>query len=88
MTLAQIKALFKTGAIPTQADFANLIDKIPNNEGGGEILLLMQKLLTNLLFMNESSGAGIDFFDETDEECIAILESISYYKFAKEGSSN
>ena len=35
MTLAQIKALFKTGAIPTQADFANLIDKIPNNEGGG-----------------------------------------------------
>lgn len=36
MTLAQIKALFKTGAIPTQADFANLIDKIPNNEGGGD----------------------------------------------------
>lgn len=29
MTLAQIKALFKTGAIPTQADFENLIDKIP-----------------------------------------------------------
>lgn len=36
MTLAQIKALFKTGAIPTQADFTNLIDKIPNNEGGGD----------------------------------------------------
>lgn len=34
MILAQIKVLFKTGAIPTQADFANLIDKIPNNEGG------------------------------------------------------
>lgn len=32
MTLAQIKALFKTGAIPTQADFENLIDKIPNND--------------------------------------------------------
>lgn len=32
MTLAQIKALFKTGAIPTQADFANLIDKIPNSD--------------------------------------------------------
>lgn len=31
MTLAQIKALFKTGAIPTQADFENLIDKIPNS---------------------------------------------------------
>lgn len=38
--------------------------------------------------MNEFSGAGIDFFDETDEECIAILEGISYYKFAKnEGST-
>lgn len=32
MTLAQIKALFKTGAIPTQADFENLINKIPNSE--------------------------------------------------------
>lgn len=32
MTLTQIKALFKTGAIPTQADFENLIDKIPNSD--------------------------------------------------------
>ena len=46
MTLAQIKALFKTGAIPTQAYFANLIDKIPNIVG--RILLLMFILLTNL----------------------------------------
>lgn len=40
MTLAQIKALFKTGAIPTQADFENLIDKIPNNDklGGDNTL--------------------------------------------------
>lgn len=37
MTLAQIKALFKTGAIPTQSDFERLIDKIPNNEKGGDI---------------------------------------------------
>lgn len=37
MTLAQIKALFKAGAIPTQSDFENLIDKIPNDEGGGDI---------------------------------------------------
>lgn len=37
MTLSQIKALFKTGAIPTQSDFESLIDKIPNNEGGGDI---------------------------------------------------
>lgn len=36
MTLAQIKALFKTGAIPTQSDFESLIDKIPNNEGRGQ----------------------------------------------------
>lgn len=36
MTLAQIKALFKTGAIPIQNDFESLIDKIPNNEGGGD----------------------------------------------------
>lgn len=41
MTLAQIKALFKTGAIPTQADFENLIDKIPNSDkfGGGDVTL-------------------------------------------------
>lgn len=32
MTIAQIKALFQTGKIPTQADFENLISKIPNNE--------------------------------------------------------
>lgn len=32
MTIAQIKALFQTGKIPTQADFENLIDKIPNND--------------------------------------------------------
>ena len=38
--------------------------------------------------MTESSGAGIDFLDETDEDCIAILEGISYYKFAKDGGSN
>lgn len=37
MTIAQIKALFKTGAIPTQSDFENLIDKIPNDEKGGDI---------------------------------------------------
>lgn len=38
MTLAQIKALFQTGKIPTQADFENLINKIPNSEstGGGD----------------------------------------------------
>lgn len=32
MTIAQIKALFQTGKIPTQANFENLINKIPNSE--------------------------------------------------------
>lgn len=35
MTIAQIKALFQTGKIPTQADFENLINKIPNSESAG-----------------------------------------------------
>lgn len=41
MTIAQIKALFQTGKIPTQADFENLIDKIPNsdNSWGGDATL-------------------------------------------------
>lgn len=38
MIIAQIKALFQTGKIPTQADFEHLISKIPNSEltGGGD----------------------------------------------------
>ena len=32
MTIAQIKALFQTGKIPTQTDFEKLISKIPNSE--------------------------------------------------------
>lgn len=35
MTIAQIKALFQTGKIPTQADFENLINIIPNSESTG-----------------------------------------------------
>lgn len=35
MTIAQIKALFQTGKIPTQADFENLINKIPNSDSAG-----------------------------------------------------
>lgn len=35
-----LKALFQTGKIPTQADFENLISKIPNSDltGRGTIL--------------------------------------------------
>lgn len=60
MTLSQIKALFKTGAIPTQSDFENLIDKIPNDEGGGDIdlsnpakpyLMVLELLLMVLNFV-------------------------------------
>lgn len=32
MTIAQIKALFQTGKILTQANFENLINKIPNSD--------------------------------------------------------
>lgn len=41
MTIAQIKTLFQTGKIPTQADFENLINKIPNDDltGGGDSTL-------------------------------------------------
>lgn len=40
MTIEQIKALFQTGKIPTQADFENLINKIPNSDsmGGGQYI--------------------------------------------------
>ena len=40
MSIAQLKALFQTGKIPTQADFENLINKIPNNDltGGGQYI--------------------------------------------------
>ena len=34
LSKSALKAKFVTGAIPTQTDFANLIDKIP--VGGGE----------------------------------------------------
>lgn len=52
MTLAQIKALFKTGAIPTQADFENLIDKIPNSDklrGGDDTLSFVDPSHVNVL---------------------------------------
>ena len=36
MTIAQIKALFQTGKIPTQAQFGNLIDSIFNIIGSSD----------------------------------------------------
>lgn len=35
MTIAQIKTLFQTGKIPTQTEFENLINKIPNSDSMG-----------------------------------------------------
>lgn len=37
MTISELKAKFKTGLIPTETDFSNLIDMIPNNNSGGDI---------------------------------------------------
>lgn len=34
-TTETLKGYFKTGAIPTQAQFGDLIDSIPNLIGGG-----------------------------------------------------
>ena len=72
MTLAQIKALFKTGAIPTQADFENLIDKIPNSDksfGGDATLNFVNPSRPSVLgyrfvtIGDESSYIFIGFYD-------------------------
>lgn len=51
MTIEQIKALFQTGKIPTQADFENLISKIPNSDlmGGDNTLNLTNPSNPNVL---------------------------------------
>lgn len=41
LSKSALKAKFVTGAIPTQTDFANLIDKIPVGRGGGQIKTLL-----------------------------------------------
>lgn len=71
MTLAQIKALFKTGAIPTQADFENLISKIPNSESfkGDNTLSFSDPNYANVLgyrfvtIGDEASYLFIGFYD-------------------------
>lgn len=67
MTIAQIKALFQTGKIPTQADFENLIDKIPNSDNlGGD---------TTLDFVNPShpSVLGYRFITYGDTESYIFI---------------
>lgn len=67
MTIAQIKALFQTGKIPTQADFENLIDKIPNSDNvSGD---------TTLDFVNPSNPSvlGYRFITSGDTESYIFI---------------
>lgn len=71
MTIAQIKALFQTGKIPTQADFENLISKIPNSESiwGDNTLSFSDPNYANVLgyrfvtINDEASYLFIGFYD-------------------------
>lgn len=71
MTIAQIKALFQTGKIPTQADFENLINKIPNSDSwrGDNTLNLTNPSNPNVLgyrfvtIGDEASYIFIGFYD-------------------------
>ena len=80
MTLAQIKALFKTGAIPTQSDFESLIDKIPNNEGEGDNTLKLYNpsapYITGYRFVtidDESSYIFIGLYDAANAAYIPYI---------------
>ena len=85
MTLAQIKALFKTGAIPTQSDFERLIDKIPNDEGGGDIDLTdpAKPYLNGIRTIIDSSGActyiAIIATKDVDADCFTIPVAFRSY---------
>ena len=74
MTIAQIKALFQTGKIPTQADFENLISKIPNSESterGDNTLSFSDPNYANVLgyrfvtIDDKASYLFIGFYDAT-----------------------
>lgn len=81
MTLEQIKALFKTGAIPTQADFENLINKIPNSDsiGGDNTLNLTNPSNPKVLgyrfvtINDESSYIFIGLYDATNAAYIPYI---------------
>lgn len=81
MTIAQIKALFQTGKIPTQADFENLIDKIPNSESmkGDNTLNLTNPNNPNVLgyrfvtIGDEASYLFIGFYDATNAAYIPYI---------------
>lgn len=81
MTIAQIKALFQTGKIPTQADFENLINKIPNSDSvrGDNTLNLVNPSNPNVLgyrfvtIGDESSYIFIGLYDAANAAYIPYI---------------
>lgn len=81
MTIAQIKTLFQTGKIPTQADFENLINKIPNSDsmGGDNTLVLTNPSNPNVLgyrfvtIGDESSYIFIGLYDAANAAYIPYI---------------
>lgn len=81
MTIAQIKALFQTGKIPTQADFENLINKIPNNDsmGGDNTLNFVNPSNPNVLgyrfvtIGDEASYLFIGFYDAANAAYVPYI---------------
>lgn len=82
MTIAQIKALFQTRKIPTQADFENLINKIPNSDnsyGGDATLDFVNPSRPSVLgyrfvtLGDESSYIFIGFYDATNAAYVPYI---------------
>lgn len=82
MTIAQIKALFQTGKIPTQADFENLISKIPNSEsagGGDKTLSFRNPNYANVLgyrfvtIGDEATYLFIGFYDAASDTYVPYI---------------
>lgn len=74
MTIAQIKALFQTGKIPTQADFENLINKIPNSDS------MMGDNTLNLTNPSNPNVLGYRFVtigDESSYIFIGLYDAVS-----------
>lgn len=67
MTIAQIKALFQTGKIPTQADFENLINKIPNSDN------LMGDATLDFVNPSHPSVLGYRFITSGDTESYIFI---------------
>lgn len=82
MTIAQIKALFQTGKIPTQTDFENLINKIPNSDSmveGDNTLNFVNPSNPNVLgyrfvaIGDEASYIFIGFYDAVNAAYVPYI---------------